>query len=91
LFALTQVQGTTTHTLTNTRLRVYTLLVTHNDKEKPKTAMITTMGHFQWKLLCYELTNAPYIFQTVMNQTFQEHMGDLCWSIWIKFWMKLWS
>ena len=45
------------------------------DEDKPKTAMITPLGQFQFKVLCFGLTNAPATFQRVMNRVFQEHIG----------------
>ena len=48
-----------------------------NDEDKPKTAMITPTGQFQWKVLCFGLTNAPATFQRVMNQIFKEHIGEI--------------
>ena len=44
---------------------------------KTKTAIITPMGQFQWKVLCFGLTNAPATFQRVMNQIFKEHIGKI--------------
>jgi len=43
----------------------------------PKTALITPMGQFQWKVLCFVLTNAPATFQRVMNQIFKEHIEKI--------------
>ena len=43
----------------------------------PKTALITPMGQFQWKVLCFGLTNAPATFHRVMNQIFKEHIGEI--------------
>jgi len=39
--------------------------------------MITPMGQFQWKVLCFGLMNALATFQRVMNQIFQEHIGEI--------------
>ena len=46
-----------------------------SDEDKPKTAMLTPLGQFQWKVLCFGLTNAPATFQRVMNNIFREHIG----------------
>ena len=35
------------------------------------------MGQFQWKVLCFVLTNAPATFQRVMNQIFKEHIEKI--------------
>ncbi len=44
------------------------------DEDKPKTSMLTPLGQFQFKVLCFGLTNAPATFQRVMNKVFQEHI-----------------
>ena len=33
------------------------------------------MGQFQFKVLCFGLTNAPATFQAVMNRIFDDHIG----------------
>ena len=40
------------------------------DEDKPKTAMMTPMGQFQFKVLCFGLNNAPTTFQRAMNKIF---------------------
>ena len=40
------------------------------DEDKPKTAMMTPMGRFQFKVMCFGLTNAPATFQKAMNKIF---------------------
>ena len=41
-----------------------------------KTAFIAPgMGQYQFKVLCFGLTNAPATFQAVMNRVFAEHIG----------------
>ena len=45
------------------------------DEDKPKTAMMTPMGQFQFKVLCFGLTNAPATFQRAMNKIFSKHIG----------------
>ena len=45
------------------------------DEDKPKTSILTPLGQFQFKVLCFGLTNAPATFQRVMNKVFQEHIG----------------
>jgi hypothetical protein len=37
------------------------------EEDRPKTALRTPFGHFQFKVLIEGLTNAPATFQTVMN------------------------
>ena len=42
-----------------------------------KTAFIAPgMGQFEWKVLCFGLTNAPATFQQVMNNTFGARIGE---------------
>lgn len=40
------------------------------DADVPKTAFRTPIGHFQYKVLPFGLTNAPATFQAVMNEMF---------------------
>jgi len=53
------------------------------DEDKPKTAILTPMGQFQLKVLCFGLTNAPATFQRVMNDIFREHIGKCVRCIWM--------
>ena len=41
-----------------------------SDEDVPKTAFNTPMGHFEFRVLSFGLTNAPATFQTVMNGIF---------------------
>ncbi|KAJ9520666.1 hypothetical protein QJQ45_007463 [Haematococcus lacustris] len=45
-------------------------------EDVPKTAFRTSMGHYQFKVLCFGLTNAPATFQRVMNEAFAEVIND---------------
>ena len=45
------------------------------DDDVPKTAFRTPLGHFQWKVLSFGLTNAPATFQAVMNDVFRPCIG----------------
>lgn len=45
------------------------------EQDVPKTAFVTPMGSFQFKVLCFGLTNAPATFQRVMNQIFAPYIG----------------
>jgi hypothetical protein len=40
-----------------------------------KTAFTTHLGHFQFKVLCFGLTNAPATFQRVMHRIFAPYLG----------------
>ena len=44
-------------------------------EDVPKTAFITPLGQFQFKVLCFGLTNAPATFQRVMNSIFGQYIG----------------
>jgi hypothetical protein len=44
------------------------------DEDVPKTAFVTPFGQFQFKVLCFGLTNAPATFQRVMNQIFGKYL-----------------
>jgi len=45
------------------------------DEDKPKTAIPTHMGQFQFRVLCFGLTNAPVTFQRGMTSIIKEHIG----------------
>ncbi|KAJ9520881.1 hypothetical protein QJQ45_014069 [Haematococcus lacustris] len=40
-------------------------------EDVPKTAFLTPMGQFQYKVLCFGLCNAPATFQKTMNRIFE--------------------
>jgi len=42
----------------------------------PKTAFTTPLGHFEFKVLPFGLTNAPATFQSIMNDIFRSHLGS---------------
>ncbi|KAJ9516189.1 hypothetical protein QJQ45_024617 [Haematococcus lacustris] len=44
-------------------------------EDVPKTAFSTPTGHYQYKVLCFGLTNAPATFQRVMNNIFHDLLG----------------
>ena len=44
------------------------------EEDVPRTAFITPMGQYQFKVLCFGLTNAPATFQRVMNQIFGKYL-----------------
>lgn len=44
----------------------------------PKTAFRTPIGHFEFKVLCFGLTNAPATFQAVMNKVLAPFLDKFC-------------
>ena len=44
-------------------------------EDRPKTAFMTPLGHYQWKVLVEGLTNAPSTFQRLMNDLFEPYIG----------------
>jgi hypothetical protein len=53
----------------------YHQILIHPD-EVPKTAFVTPIGQYQFKVLCFGLTNAPATFQRVMNSIFEPYLYD---------------
>ena len=52
----------------------YHQLRIHPDDED-KTAFVTPFGHYQYKVLCFGLTNAPATFQECMSRTFKDQVN----------------
>lgn len=44
-------------------------------EDVPKTAFRTPMGHFEYLVLCFGLTNAPATFQAEMNRIFAPYLN----------------
>ena len=47
------------------------------DSDVPKTAFKTHVGLFEYKVLCFGLTNAPSVFQAIMNKVFSKYPNVL--------------
>ncbi len=45
-------------------------------EDVPKTAFRTPLGHYQFKVLCFGLTNAPAAFQSAMNHIFGDYLHE---------------
>lgn len=45
------------------------------DEDVPKTAFRTPMGHYEYLVLCFGLTNAPATFQAEMNRIFAPYLN----------------
>ena len=63
-----RLHGATIYSALDLQQGYHQLLV--NKKDVPKTAFLTHMGLYQYKVLCFGLCNAPSTFQTVMNRVF---------------------
>jgi len=46
-----------------------------HDEDVDKTAFRTHLGHYQWRVLSFGLTNSPSTFQQVMNDVFRDFIG----------------
>ena len=44
----------------------------------PKTAFVTHMGQFEYRVLCFGLTNAPSTFQALMNRILAPYINKFC-------------
>jgi len=53
----------------------YNLLRIHPGDEW-KTAFRTRYGHFEYTVMPFDLTNAPAVFQHLMNDIFREYMDE---------------
>ena len=48
------------------------------EEDIEKTAFITHKGQYEYRVLCFGLTNAPATFQALMNRVLQPYLGKSC-------------
>ena len=48
-----------------------------SENDIPKTAFHTPFGAFEFRVMCFGLSNAPTSFQRVMNENFQTLLGQV--------------
>ncbi|KAJ9521009.1 hypothetical protein QJQ45_022725, partial [Haematococcus lacustris] len=68
-----KLQGCTVFSSMDLQSGYHQILIPAEDV--PKTAFSTPTGHYQYKVLCFGLTNAPATFQRVMNNIFHDLLG----------------
>ena len=45
-------------------------------EDTPKLAFCTSYGHYEFLVMSFGLTNAPYIFMDIMNRVFREYLDS---------------
>ena len=48
------------------------------EKSRPLTAFLTTFGAWQWNIMPFGLSNAPWTWQRVINDTLFPGLGSFC-------------
>lgn len=44
----------------------------------PNTGLITPIGHYEYKVLCFGLCNAPGTFQRFLSNVLKPYLGKFC-------------
>ena len=60
-----------------------------SEEDIPKTAFRTPFGHYQFKVLCFGLTNAPATFQHAMNSASEIAWASMSWYTWMTSWCSV--
>lgn len=68
-----QLEGAKVFSSLDLQSGYYQIPITKEDQEK--TAFITPKGQYQFKVLCFGLTNAPASFQATMSKIFKKQLG----------------
>ena len=73
---LDRLHGATVFTSMDLQTGFNQILITQEDVEK--TAFLTHRGLYQYRVLCFGISNAPSTFQSVMNRVLAKVIGTTC-------------